>query len=350
MMSDTLLAADQTLTDADDRRHVLANSPLARESLIFLLFLPEENLGCIAYTWVNGEGDAGSMILLFGAENEQLFKAYTEKVPMPADADFDDWRVGAIRVEHGAPHQVARVVFDETDADGRRFAMDYHFEAMTPAFTYHHNQDGCPSVLADNRLEQSGRVRGSLTVGDRVIEFDTTGHRDHSWGTRDWTAFHHYKWVNIQTSSGTAINFMDGLIIDKRYQLGYVDKGGVQSPITSIVADIDRDEEHYSYTSARFTLTDEEGRVTEVIGGPRTSLAVWPAGGLESHDAAGPCTVDGDEGLMHIEEGWDPQFVQRRKGIGALAHGRDSAAAQNILAVNRGVGEAAGASAGAATA
>jgi hypothetical protein len=329
------------LTDADDRRHLLAKTPLARESLIFLLFLPEENLGCITYTWVNGEGDAGSMILVFGEENDQLFKSYTENVPMPADADFDDWSVGSLRVQHGAPHQVARVVFDELDGEGRRFAMDYNFEAMTPAFTYHDNADGCPAVLADNRLEQSGRVRGSVTIGERVIPFDTTGHRDHSWGTRDWTAFHHYKWVNVQTPSGTAVNFMDGFIIDKHYQLGYVEKDGVQSPIASIVADLERDDELFSYTSASFTLTDEEGRVTSVIGGPRSCLAVWPAGGLESHDAAGPCTVDGENGLLHVEEGWDPRFVERRGAIAALRDGRDTVAARSMLAVNRGVGEAA---------
>ncbi|MET0887379.1 MAG: hypothetical protein ABWX92_13115 [Mycetocola sp.] len=339
-MSQSVIARPQTLTNADDRRHLLAPSPLARESLIFLLFLPEENLGCIAYTWVNGEGNAGSMALVFGAENDQLFKTYVEGVAMPDRADFDDWQVGALHVAHGKPHEHARVRFDEVDGEGRRFALDYVFEAMTPAFTYHDNADGCPAVLADNRLEQSGRVSGTITIAGREIAFETTGHRDHSWGSRDWTAFHHYKWVNVQTPEGAAINFMHGFIVDSLYQLGYVDKDGLQSPIRSIETDIARDAEHYSYTSARFTLVDEEGRVTVIEGGPRTSLAVWPAGGLESHDAAGPCTADGVPGLMHIEEGWDPQFVARRKGIMALQAGSDADAAREVLAVNRGVGQA----------
>lgn len=144
----------------------------------------------------------------------------------------------------------------------------------------------------------------------------------------------------MQTPGGTAINFMHGFIVDDLYELGYVDKDGLQSPIRSIEVDVERDAEHYSYTSARFTLVDEEDRVTRIEGGPRTSLAVWPAGGLVSHDAAGPCTVDGEPGLMHIEEGWDPQFVARRKGILALQEGTDAEAAREILAVNRGVGEA----------
>lgn len=330
-------SASNTLTDVDDRRHQLDASPLARESLIFLLFLPEERIGCIAYTWVNGEGDAGSMALIFRGENEQLFKVHSEGIAMPADADFDDWRAGSVHVQHGAPHQAARVRFDELDSHGDRFALDYNFEATTAAFTYHHNQDGCPTALADNRLEQSGRVHGTITVAGREIAFDTTGHRDHSWGTRDWTAFHQYKWINVQTPD-VAINLMDGFIIDRRYQLGYVDKDGLQSPIVSIDSHLDRDAEHFSYTSGLITLIDEEGRVTQVQAEERSMVVVWPAGGLESHDAAGPCLVDGQPGLLHIEEGWDPQFVQRRQGILALQADADSDAARRILTVNRGVG------------
>ncbi|MGO9423380.1 DUF7064 domain-containing protein [Roseiarcus sp.] len=328
--------ADTKLTPADDRRHRLSDSPLARESLIFLLFLPEEHLGCIVYTWVNGESKAGSMALVFGEDNEQLFKFHTENVKVPRDFDFDEWRVGEVHLRHGAPHEEAFVSFHCRDQQGQEFGLDYEFRAMTPAFTYHDNSGGCPPFIADNRLEQSGRVRGVITVAGKRIPFDTTGHRDHSSGTRDWTAFHHYKWLNVQSPSGIAINLMDALALDTRYQFGYVDKGGIQSPVTSIVADVERDAEHYTYTSARFKVTDELGRETEISSGPRTSLAVWPAGGLESHDAAGPCTVDGVPALMHLEEGWEPEFVRRRKAMMSLQF--DSKEAARVLTVNRSVG------------
>lgn len=318
------------LTDQDDLRHKLDDSPIARESLIFLLFLPEENLGVIAYTWVNGESKAGSMMLVFGDENERLAQFHTEGVAVGPDANFDDWTVGPLSVRHGEPHKTAHVLYEH---DG--VSLDYHFEATTPAFTYHDNADGCPDFLAKNRLEQSGLVRGTLTIGDRVVNFDTTGHRDHSWGNRDWTAFHHYKWVNIQAGSDISINFMHGLAIDQLYQLGYVDRDGVQSPISSIKANIERDDETYSYTSADITLIDELGRTTEVTAGNRTSLAVWPAGGLESHDAAGRCTVAGVEGIIHIEEGWQPEFVARRI---ARAKSFETEEGKKLLATNSDIG------------
>jgi hypothetical protein len=320
------------LTDGDDRRHRLEDSPLARESLIFLLFLPEENVGVIAYTWVDGKGDAGSMGLVFGPDDERYARFHVEGVRMSPDADFDDWTVGPMHVSHGAPHQEAHVTFEHEGV-----SLDYQFTASTPAFTYHDNPDGCPPFLADNRLEQSGVVRGTLTIGDRVIPFDTTGHRDHSWGTRDWTAFHHYKWINIQ-APGIAINLMHGLAMDQLWQLGYVDRDGQQSPIVSIEAHVERDAEFWSYTSVDLSLVDALGRTTEVTAGHRTSLAVWPAGGLQSHDAAGPCVVAGVPGLIHVEEGWRPDFVAQRKAVASAAF--DTEAGHALLSTNRAVGAA----------
>jgi hypothetical protein len=324
------------LIDRDDRRHKLDESPLARESLIFLLFLPEENLGVIAYTWVNGAHQAGSMGLVFGKNNERLAQFRTEGVTVSPDADFDDWTVGPLTVRHGDPHKVADVSFEHEGV-----SLDYHFEAITPAFTYHDNAGGCPKWLADNRLEQCGQVRGTLTIGDRVVEFDTTAHRDHSWGTRDWTAIHQYTWVNIQAGPDIAVHFLDVLAVDKRSEFGYVDRDGVQSPVVSIRSNVQRDSEFFSYTSADFTVVDELGRTTEVTAGDRTALAIWPAGGLESHDAAGRCTVAGVEGLIHIEEGWNPEFVTRRKAM--LANSFDTEEGQKVLAVNSDIGSLASA-------
>ncbi|MFI7167155.1 hypothetical protein ACIBM3_32365 [Rhodococcus erythropolis] len=320
-----------SLTDRDDRRHSLNDNPLARESLIFILFIPEEDIGIIAYTWVDGESKAGAMGLVFGRDNDRITQFHVEGVEVPRDADFDQWTVGPMTVRHGEPHKRARVTFEHDGVE-----LDYSFEATTPAFTYHDNRDGCPSWLADNRLEQSGLATGTLRIGEREIAFDTTGHRDHSWGQRDWTAIHQYRWVNVQVGSDVAINFLEGSALDQHYDLGYVDRDGEQSPIVRVEVDIERDLEHFSYTSARFVILDELDRTTEVVADHRDALAVWPAGGLQSHDAGGPCTVDGLPGRIHIEEGWHPEFVERRKAM--LSEKFDSEESRTALSVNKGVG------------
>jgi hypothetical protein len=320
-----------SLTGADDRRHQLADSALERESLIFVFFLPEEPVGVIAYTWVNGEHEAGCMGLVFGADNGRIAQFHSEGIKIGPEADFDDWTVGPMSLRHGDPHRVASVSFEH---DG--VALDFDFEATTPAFSYHDNPGGCPKWLADNRLEQSGLVRGTLRMDGRLIEFDTTGHRDHSWGNRDWTAIHQYRWVNVQVGSDVAINFMHGSANDQQHELGYVDIDGAQAAIASVEVALDRDLEHFSYTGGSFTLHDVLGRTTRIDVEDRTALAVWPAGGLESHDAGGYCSVNGTRGLIHIEEGWHPEFVIRRKAMMRASFDDDEA--RRVLSVNRDIG------------
>jgi hypothetical protein len=318
------------LSDADDRRHRLAASALSRESLIFLLFIPEERIGAIAYTWVDGESKAGAMALVFERENEKIMHAHVEGVPVDPGRDFDDWEVGFLRVEHGVPHQEAHVSFQHEGV-----SLDYTFRATTPAFCYHDNRDGCPAFLADNRFEQSGRVSGVLTIGDRVIPFDTTAHRDHSWGTRDWTAIHHYRWINIQ-GDGIALNFMHLDAIDQPTVHGYVDLDGEQAGIVSARFRIERDDELFIYTSVELELEDDHGRTTEVRSGPRDVAVAWPAGSVVSHDAASYGTVNGRRALMHVEEGWPPTFVQHRR---AMAHADDDTEeTRAALKVNRAIG------------
>ena len=102
--------------------------------------------------------------------------------------------------------------------------------------------------------------------------------------------------------------------------------------MASIDADI---VQTYSYTSAQVEVVDQLGRTTSVSAHERTALAVWPAGGLESHDAAGLRTVAGGPGLIHIKEGWHAEFVERRKAM--LDSDFDYEAAKRALSVNRDV-------------
>ncbi|BBZ74822.1 hypothetical protein MANY_01590 [Mycolicibacterium anyangense] len=55
-------------------------------------------------------------------------------------------------------------------------------------------------------MEQTGRLRGHITVGSRRVELDGLGHRDHSWGVRDWAVPQHWKWFVVYTPAGFAVN------------------------------------------------------------------------------------------------------------------------------------------------
>ncbi|EWT06082.1 hypothetical protein N864_00235 [Intrasporangium chromatireducens Q5-1] len=329
-------AARQGLTSpsismSDDRRHTLENSALSRESLFFQVSIPEESLAALAYTWVDGAHQAGCTVLVFGDNDERLSQFSVQGIDVSPATDFDNWTVGPLVVQHGEPHRTAHVAFDHEGV-----TLDYTFEATTPAFSYRDNEDGCPAFFADNRLEQSGRVHGTIAIHDRVVPFDTTGHRDHSWGTRDWTAFHHWKWACVQAGSEIGINFTYGLALGRLFQWGYVDRDGVQAPIVSISGDVERDPDHYAYTSMAFSLVDALGRTTDFSAGRRSTFVRYPAGGMVLLDAAGLCEVAGLEGQVYLQEGWEPEYVERRKAL-SFADG-DSDVTTRLLAMNKDVG------------
>jgi hypothetical protein len=174
------------LEPKDDLRHHLRPGPHSRESLFYDLVLPDEGLLVFTYTWVNADEQAGHLFAVVGDDNQKLAFSAADGVPT-GGRDFDDWRVdgagGNVWVKHT---DLLRTASYGAAAEGASLTAE--LVGTHEAFDYAQNDDGCPDFIADNRFEQGARVRGTLTLNGRDIPFDTTGHRDHSWGTRDWDA------------------------------------------------------------------------------------------------------------------------------------------------------------------
>jgi hypothetical protein len=74
-----------------------------RESLAFLMPLPEEGLGVIGYTWVHaqgqdGQGRAGSMAVVYGPGVPEPVFDVADGILVPDDMGFDKWQVGPMRL------------------------------------------------------------------------------------------------------------------------------------------------------------------------------------------------------------------------------------------------------------
>ena len=67
--------------------------------------------------------------------------------------------------------------------------LDVTWQASTPVFDYKDCLAPLPPSLAAMHYEQSGHVRGALSVAGKSYAIDGTGHRDHSWGVRHWEGF-----------------------------------------------------------------------------------------------------------------------------------------------------------------
>jgi hypothetical protein len=293
------------LEPQDDLRHPLRPGPHSRESLFYDLVLPDEGLLVFVYTWVDADDRAGHLFAVVGDDNERLAFSAVDGVPAQG-RDFDDWHVagpdGQLWVRHT---ELLHSATYGAAAPGAELRAE--FTGTHPAFDYARNADGCPDFIADNRFEQSARVRGTLTLHGREIAFDTTGHRDHSWGTRDWDAIQDWRWVSAQVDDDLALNVM---VLHARGETtvhGYVLADGELSAVHQVKARVGYDD-HWWQKTLTMTVVDAAGRTTEVAG-DRYALLNFQAGDrITLNEAAFYGTINGRVARMHFENGWDRSY------------------------------------------
>lgn len=297
MIDNTVLADPRLILDPKhDGRHPLRNEAKARESVPYLLNLPDEGLALFTYTWVNHAGEAGAVMAIFGPSvgGQAIVDAVPDR-PVPADMGFDDWRVGGLHMSQDLKFDRAQVRW-KTD----KVELDMRFEAMHPPYAYGSDERGCMGYVADDRIEQSGRAVGTLKLGDRVIAFNTTGHRDHSWGTRDWAVFQHYKWVHAQTDDGVALHFWIVEAMGRTELRGYVFKDQRMALVTAV-------DFHFDYTGKldphhwRATVTDADGRQTTMEVEVVSRFQLYPDPAYCLNENAGRAVIDGRPGVAWLE-------------------------------------------------
>ncbi|WP_026910921.1 DUF7064 domain-containing protein [Patulibacter minatonensis] len=302
---------------ADDARHPLEHKPDARESLAFVVGIPEAEVAFIAYTWVNDASQAGSALAVFGpgVGGDPIFEV-VDGIDVPRDMGFDAWQVGAITVRHGKPLVEASI-----DFAGEAASVSYTFEGMHEAYNYGQAPGGCPWYLADDRFEQSGWVKGVLRIGDREIPFEQTGHRDHSWGTRNWGAIQHWKWIWAQTPDGTAVHAIETFGLGKREVLGYVHKDGVIAEVVGLEDDAYDLDPRIMHSEYRGVLIDDAGRRTAMTYRGHSNFVFPVSANCTMHEVAMVATIDGVDGIGHVEMGWPRQYLEDAQAdAGITAH------------------------------
>jgi hypothetical protein len=292
------------LDPVNDGRHQLRDLPLERESVPYVLSLPEHRICAFIYTWVNKDNLAGSVFVAYGPGiGDQPIVDAIDNVPVPATANFDDWKVGCVQIRQDLKLKQAQIRVDSPKA-----TLEARFEALHPAYAYGFHADGCPDYAATNRLEQAGRMAGSLSIGGKSFNFDTTGARDHSWGTRDWETPQHWKWLHAQAGD-TCVHFWQINARGRTDLRGYVHRNGRIAEVESVEVDFEVDEQ---YQQKRITarVVDRESRSIALSGtffahfpllpGPHTTLI---EGGLQ-------CQIDGVPGVGWVEFMWPTPYLE----------------------------------------
>ena len=239
-------------------RHDLKQHYAARESLSYMLQLPEEGLAGFVYTWVNAASEAGSALCFYGpAVGEQPLFEMADNVPVPADQTFGDWRVGGLALVHGER--------TEGRFAGEDASIEFTFDGAHPPYNYGAHPDGALPWMATDRYEQSGRWRGALRLRGREIVFDTISHRDQSWGIRDWGMCQHYRWLQANAGPDVSINFTQDYVLGHVNVRGYVYRDDAMAQITGLDVDYDIGADMV-HTTLYAAIEDDLGRTTTIRG------------------------------------------------------------------------------------
>lgn len=299
-------------TAADDLLHDITGRPNGRESLFYVLPVPHEQLAALAYVFKDAStGRFGRIVALADSLSaEPLFLDMAADLELEGD-DLDDCTVGGLHVRQPEPLRTAELSFA---ADGVELRCS--LEGLHEPFSWHDGVDGCMPWAADDRYEQSVRTQGSVTVAGRTVEFRSMGHRDHSWGTRDWRPLQHWKWINAATLDGEVS--LHGWISDalgERQVNGYVNRGGEVSAIQTAESHAELDD-RFMHTRVTGVFVDADDRELRLEATSVAGLAI-PARHMQMNEIACSATLDGAPAIAHIELGWPAAYLQDYLAPGA---------------------------------
>jgi hypothetical protein len=93
-------------------------------------------------------------------------------------------------------------VVSAAEGDNQRVpaSFDLTFERDQPAYLY--REDPRWDGLFDGHIDEVGRVRGTLRIGEQTYEIDGRGSKDHSWGVRDWGKPQGWRWADMLFEEG----------------------------------------------------------------------------------------------------------------------------------------------------
>jgi hypothetical protein len=293
------------LDPSNDGRHALRDLPLERESIPYVISLPEHGIGTFVYTWVTKDSSAGALFVVFGPTvGEQPIVEAVDNIAVPKTMNFDDWRVGRFYLKQDLNLKQAEIQFA-----GERVALDVRFDSLHPAYAYGFHRDGCPPYLATNRFEQAGRARGSVSVAGRKFDFDTTAARDHSWGTRDWDMAQHWKWLHAQAGPELSVHFMETRARGRTDLRGYVYRDRQMAEVTSVEVDFENDAA-YRQTHITASVHDAAGRTTRVTGDYFAHFPLVPVPSCTLVEGAMRCEIEGQAGTGWTEFMWPTAYLE----------------------------------------
>jgi hypothetical protein len=302
--------APQALTPdpADEGAHEPGDEPLWNESWYWDFADPSQGVGgWIRLGLVPNQNVAWINALVCGPDMPTVALVNFE-APLPADPAVAE--ADGAELRHGAttPLQTYRVQVRGTaeeyddpsdlllDEPGRpvELAMDLTWTSVGAPYAYR----------ITTRYEIPCTITGTVTIGDRVYEFDAVpGQRDHSYGVRDWWSMD-WVWSALHLDDGTHLHGVDLRIPGMGpISVGYLQRAGEPvTETTAVTAEATFADNHLPLTTSIVyepgpvqTTVDIRGHAPVRLIGPEGQISLFPRAWVTVE------TADGRSGAGWVE-------------------------------------------------
>ena len=252
------------LTEQDEFMHPFETYPLHHnESWYFNFIDRSNNVYCVSrFSFEMGQKRSRILFLLVIDEN---VTTYFKEVPfetMPDNLEFNK----RLKYYCIKPMKQWRLTFED-----RKIKLDVTFDARFPVVNSAAGEDPIAvleeygleilDVAAQQHYEQSMKASGTLTLKkkEETRKVNCLGHRDHSWGARDWVHIDAWNWGAAQFADKT-IGFVRSDVLGKNPQFGFISTKDGNQKIEKVEATTQTKEDGKTPVSSTFILTDENGK------------------------------------------------------------------------------------------
>lgn len=167
---------------------------------------------------------------------------------------------GRVHVEVDLQFKGLAPCFNFKDADPRALA-----EMLTSAGTRLSDMRKVSRVSSEH-YEQAGACTGRVRVGDTEFRIEGSGHRDHSWGVRDWSAPSLWTWLTCQFPGELAFNLSRVVIGSVDVFNGFISRGGRNYPLRRAKLETEFEADGVTQKELRLGMEDTGGKTIEVTG------------------------------------------------------------------------------------
>jgi hypothetical protein len=178
----------------------------------------------------------------------------------------------------------------------KKFDLDLRFSPLNRIYSYKKDNNWKLDPIGTQHYEQFGTFTGTIELnGERMKIGPCLGHRDHSWGIRDWAGIERYSLHCCAFSKKLAFNLWEGNIDGRSFNKGFVFDGDENVDIVDMDIQTNFGKKRKEPILSKIEFRDSMGRIYELKCRSIVSVPFPPQGSVV-YEGIGKMMMNGKEG------------------------------------------------------